>query len=387
MKRLINNNFYFIVSLIGCLLLTLAILLWSIDFSLQGLGYIIKNAFWENSCNINTSKMFPFVYMPINDLFNNLLNSDSFLSSLIACIAAVDGVILTLGISISLERLANIKTFFRNSSDIVQVINGDRLLKIYPWMVVLHLFFTFIMFFEFNKINWLILFLLINTLYVLVVYLFAYFKRIEEYASFRNLNIKNPTLLKTMKNYYKEQKNFIFLVRLIRDIIFSVSINNVDDRRLYKYSDNLVAIYKKIFKNINKENYKKTFLIKQKNGFTINYVSYILRIFMQIYEHSLRNENIYLKLNITEKFAEILPHSTNEEIEKQQFSYENVLEEALSYLVKITKYNLDTYEATLSLDRKFLLRCSYQWFFSALKSPKLQNHTELIVSNMAELLF
>lgn len=387
MKRLINNHFYFIVSLIGCLLLTLAILLWSIDFSLQGLGYIIKNAFWENSCNINTSKMFPFVYMPINELFNNLLNSDSFLSAFISCIAAVDGVILTLGVSISLERLANIKTFFRNSSDIVQVINSDRLLKIYPWMVVFHLFFTFMMFFECKNINWFILFFLINSLYVLIVYLFAYFKRIEEYASFRNLNIKNSIISKAVKKYYKELDRFIFLVRLIRDIIFSVSIINVDDKRLYKYSDNLVGIYKRIFKNISKENYKKTFLIKQENGYTLNYASYILRIFMQIYEHSLRNENVYLKLNVTEKITEMLPYSTNEEIEKKQFGYENVLEEALGYLVKITKYNLDTYEATLSLDRKFLLRSSYQWFFTSLKSPKLRNHTELIVSNMAELLF
>lgn len=368
-------------------MLPFVILLWSIDFSLVGLSNIIKNTIWGNSCLINISKMFPFVYSPINELFNNLLGSDSFLSSLIACIAAVDGVILTLGISISLERLANIKTFFRNSSDIVQVINGDKLLKIYPWMVVFHLFFTFIMFFEFNKINWLILFFLINSLYVLIVYLFAYFKRIEEYASFRNLNINNPIISNTMKNYYKEQRSFIFLVRLIRDIIFSVSIVNVDDRRLYKYSNNLVAIYTKIFKNINKENYKKTFLIKQDNGFTVNYVSYILRIFMQIYEHSLRNENIYLKLNVTEKIAEMLPYSTNEKIENKQLSCENVLEEALEYLVKISKYNLDTYDVTLSLDRKFLLRCSYQWFFSSLNSPKLQYHAETIVSKMAELLF
>ena len=319
------------------------------------------------------AEYFPYIKIT-QGIFTHVIISETSIPSFIGCVAAVDGVILTLGISLSLNKISNIKLFFQ-SQVVDEIINDDRLLKFYPWLVVSHLFYSLMLFFFIKSLGVLSMLFLICILFILITFMFAYFNRIEQYASFSNLKINNNKLKKLLKEYKKSYVSFFQLVNLLRSIIKSSATVNLSDERIYKYVDNMSAIYKKLSKRIHLEEYKKVFLKKMDNGFSFNQLNYIPYVLLQIYEHAQLNNNTYLKLLITRKLAEIAPYSINEELKKKNPFENNDISTVLHYLVRVSVNNVKTYEDTASLDKLFLYGVSYQWLFNLLKDERLSDYS------------
>ena len=122
------------------------IIFMGVDVTDAELKVFIQNELHGSSYLFNKMQPYAYVNKPIEFYFYRFLNNDSYVSTFLGCIAAVDGVVLTLGISLSLERLSQIKNFYQNSMTITKIINTDILLKVYPWFVVVHLFITLCLF-------------------------------------------------------------------------------------------------------------------------------------------------------------------------------------------------------------------------------------------------
>ena len=347
------------------------IIFMGVDVTDAELKVFIQNELHGSSYLFNKMQPYAYVNKPIEFYFYRFLNNDSYVSTFLGCIAAVDGVVLTLGISLSLERLSQIKNFYQNSMTITKIINTDILLKVYPWFVVVHLFITLCLFIMIATLRPIVFLLLLSSLFAMICYMFAYFKRIEEYASFASLNIKNKKLQRLTKTALENLDDFIRYLSLLKTLIISFSNYDERDKRVKKYIDEILIKYIMIFRKLRKEKYQNIFISNGEFRNNYNFIIPTIGILYDIYEDALNKNKIYIKVYITDTITKTAIIAGKSKFVFDYFYQKAEIYNILNYIEAVTLANAETYNKTVSVGRKVLLQYGYKPYFDLLQNDNL----------------